>query len=313
MPRVLVLLAGFAVLLALAQDEAQGCSATGTLPCLELNRDDQIVTVQQTALDSEGGLFSSRTFDEAAPCSEAGRTLTVFYAPAPKLIETRIDDTLITSNAVLRDQPEGVQDEATLDIFGGTLELNPDTRCPENVARSDDADVTLTEGRSTVQGAHLLYDNASGDGEMSGSETSQVTLERAAEGDSPALNASADTLSFNSDEDERTFTGNVVITSEDRVSEADTLVYNDAAGVAVLQGNPASSREGDEFVQGSIITYYLDSNDVVVSGGVAGEFTLELEGDGSTTSDDTPLPDEEPDEEPPGEEPPAPPLEETDP
>lgn len=278
---VLALLAAFSLMMVLGQDEAQGCAATETLPCLELRRDDQVTTVQQTARDSEGGIFGSRTFSPEDACGALGvdrtenRTLTTFYAPAPRLVETRIDDTLITGNIVLRVQPEGEQDQATLEIFGGTLEYDPATACPERIERSSAPEVTLSEGRTTVRGAHLLYDNASGDSVMTG----QVSLERAAEGDSPALSASSDRLEFNADEDERVFTGNVSITSEDRVSEADTLVYDDESGVAVLTGDPASSRQGDEFVQGRTIIYYLDSNDIVVSNSVSGEVELELGGE----------------------------------
>lgn len=267
--------------LALAQEEApapQGCSPNETLPCVELRRDDKLIIVQQTARDSEGGLFGSRTFDEAAECAAADHTLTTFYAPAPKVVETRLGDTLITANIVLRDQPRGNQDAATLEVFGGSLDLDPETFCPQSVVRAETAEVTLREGRTTVRGVRLLYDNASGDSVMTGSPASPVTLERAAEGDSPALTASAEKLEFNADAPERTFTGGVRITSEARVSEADELVYNDDSGVAVLRGNPARSRKGDEFVEGRVITYYLDSNDVVVVGSVTGELVLDLGG-----------------------------------
>lgn len=267
--------------LALGQEgapEPQGCNPSETLPCVELRRNDKLVTVQQTARDSEGGLFGSRTFDEAAECAAADHTLTTFYAPAPKTVETRIDGTLITANVVLRDQPRGDQDAATLEIFGGSLELDPETFCPQKVERAETAEVTLSEGRTTVTGVRLTYDNASGDSVMTGSAANPVTLERAAEGDSPALTASAEKLEFNADAPERTFTGGVRITSQERVSEADELIYNDESGVAVLRGSPARSRKGEEFVEGRLITYYLDSNDVVVVGGVGGELLLDLGG-----------------------------------
>ena len=92
-----------------------------------------------------------------------------------------------------------------------------------------------------------------------------VALERTAEGDSPALSVTADEgLTFDGDEDVSTFRGNVQTTSEGRVSSADTLEYNEAAGVAILRGSPARSQEGDDVVEGSVIEYDIDSNDVVV-------------------------------------------------
>jgi lipopolysaccharide export system protein LptA len=272
---VRALAASVAVALLLAALAQTSTPTTSNLPSLTLRRDAQTVVVQQTATDAEGGIFGNRTFDVAAACAEADTVLTTFYAPAPKQVETRLDDTLVLSNIVLRRQPRGNQDAATLDLYGGSLEFDFETYCP-TFEPSDQPDVILTEGRTTVRGAHLRYDNASGRGEMAGGG-GLVSLERAAEGDSPALTASAERLSFVTDEAERTFTGNVTITAEDRVSEAETLVYNDETGVAVLRGNPASSRRGAEFVQGDTIVYYLDSNDVVVTSRVAGELEIDLE------------------------------------
>lgn len=253
--------------------------APNTLPSLTLRRPDGSVTVQQTASDAEGGIFGNRTFDEASACAEAGEVLTTFYAPAPKRVETRLDDALVLSNVVLRRQPRGEQDKAVLDLYGGSLAFDFDTYCP-SLEPSDDAEVVLTEGRTTVRGRHLVYENESGRGEMTGSANSPVTLERAAEGDSPALTASALKLEFTSGEAERVFSGGVTVTSEDRVSEADSLVYDDEAGIVVLRGEPARSRRGEEFVEGRTIVYYLDSNDVLVQGGVAGEIEIDLGGTG---------------------------------
>ena len=71
-----------------------------------------------------------------------------------------------------------------------------------------------------------------------------------------------------------TLTGNVQISSGERFSQADELVLDEEAGLATLYGNPAISREGDDEVSGSELLYYLDTDDVVVSGGVRG--TIEL-------------------------------------
>ena len=84
--------------------------------------------------------------------------------------------------------------------------------------------------------------------------------------------------------DQILLTENVSIESDGRVSQADSVEFDDANSVAVLTGDPATSRKGDEFFQGNVITYYLDSNDVKVTGNIQGELTLDLGGEGATTT-----------------------------
>ena len=169
---------------------------------------------------------------------------------------------------------ESPAENETIEMFGGSLSFS-DTLCPENVERSTQPDVTIEQGRSTTKGTLLNYDNATGEGDLSG----PVALERIAEGDSPALSVTAEGgLTFNDDEDVSTFRGGVQTTSEGRVSSADTLEYNEAAGVAILRGSPARSQEDDDVVEGSVIEYYLDSNDVVVKENVKGVFEYDREG-----------------------------------
>ena len=72
-----------------------------------------------------------------------------------------------------------------LDFFGGSLELNDETGCPRNVKRNARQQVVITEGRTTVNGSSLVYQNATGVGDMAG----PVELSRRASGDSPALSA----------------------------------------------------------------------------------------------------------------------------
>ena len=103
--------------------------------------------------------------------------------------------------------------------------------------------------------------------------TGPVALERTAEGASPALSVTAtDGLTINADENVSTFRGGVQTTSEGRSSSADTLEYNEEAGIAILRGSPARSQEGDDVVEGSVIEYDINSNDVVVKEKVRGTF-----------------------------------------
>ncbi len=162
-------------------------------------------------------------------------------------------------------------EEETLEMFGGTLDFTDSTRCPENVQATTTADVTVEEGRSTITGSKFLYDNATGVGNMEG----PVNLEREAEGDSPALSGNSDNMDFNVDEDLTILKGNVTIESDGRVSEADTVEFDEQASLAILLGNPAKSSKDGDLVQGNIITYYLDSNDVVVGQNIQASFELD--------------------------------------
>jgi len=252
------------------------------LPSFELQRGDRPITVQQTAEDAEGGIAITRG---GSACRE-DENISFFYAPDPKRIETTVNNTEIRSNVVLRTQPkEGgaeAQDRAVLDFFGGSLELNDETDCPRNLEREAGQRVVIVEGRTTVNGAALLYNNALGVGDMTG----PVELSRRAEGDSPALTASSSRLSFNVDDDIQTLRGGVTVESDGRTSEADVLELDEEAGFAVLRGNPARSRDEEGEVAGQVIEYDLDSNDVVVREGVEATFELDL-GEGE---DDTALP-----------------------
>ena len=245
------------------------------LPSFELKRDDRPITVQQTATDAEGGISVTRGGSEC----RKNENLSFYYAPNPKRIDTKVDNTRIRSSIVLRTQPkEGgadAQDKAVLSFFGGSLGRNEETLCPQNLKREKSEKVTISEGRTTTEGTSLLYENSRGVGEMVG----PVALERRASGDSPALTASSSRLSFNVDDDTQMLKGNVKVESDGRTSGAETLELDEEAGFAILRGNPAWSRNADGRVEGEEIAYDLDTNDVVVTSGVQGTFTLETGGE----------------------------------
>ena len=242
------------------------------LPSFELTRGERPITVQQTALDEEGGIAVTRG---GSSCRD-DENISFFYAPDPKRIDTTVDNTRIRSSIVFRSQPKeggaAAQDRAVLDFYGGSLGVNEETGCPRNLERDAAQRVVITEGRTTVEGGPLRYENSSGVGEMDG----PVDLERRATDDSPALTGSAAYFLFNVDSDLQTLRGGVEVESDGRTSEADSLVLDEEAGFAVLRGSPARSRDEEGEVVGSIIEYDLDTNDVVVTEGVEGTFTLDL-------------------------------------
>ena len=245
------------------------------LPSFELKRGDRPITVQQTATDAEGGI----SVIKGGPTCRKTENLSFYYAPDPKRIDTKVDKTQIRSSIVLRTQPkEGgadAQDEAVLSFFGGSLGRDDETLCPKNLKRETSEKVTINEGRTTTEGTSLRYENSRGVGEMVG----PVSLKRRASGDSPALTASSSRLSFNVDDNTQMLRGDVKVESDGRTSRADSMEVDEEAGFAILRGKPAWSRNADGRVEGEEIAYDLDSNDVVVTSGVRGTFTLDTGGE----------------------------------
>jgi lipopolysaccharide export system protein LptA len=280
------------------------------LPTIEIKRKDRNIRVVNYAPD-EGGGQSRLNIRDCQENNEELRTST-FYAPEPSFIRTYVNEAVLTSSIAFSLRPPNVRNEAgeviedggeraKLELVGGTLAINEETLCPEEVERSEAADVTLREGRTTVTGANFLYDNNTGIGNMKG----PITLDRVAEGDSPALNATSDTMEVNVDDDKTFLEGNVKVTSEERVSEATTLEYNEEQGIAILRGDrekgiKAKSTKGSDVLEGYEVIYYLDANDVVVLGGVQGDVEVDLEEDGtaedSSETDTTNQPDGTPTE-----------------
>jgi lipopolysaccharide export system protein LptA len=281
------------------------------LPTLTIRRKDRDIIVRQTAPGNEGG----KTFLNVNECDDKNTEtiFSTFFAPEPYLVETQVNEAILTSRIAASRQPPNVRneagdvierggDKAILELYGGTLEFieergNDKRGCPVNIERSEQEDVTLKEGRTTVKGVNFIYNNNTGIGNMKG----PITLDRVAEGDSPALNATSDTMEVNVDDDKTFLEGNVKVTSEDRVSEAATLEYNEEDGIAILRGDrekgiKAKSTKGSDVLEGYEVIYYLDANDVVVLGGVQGDVEVDLEGEetsqGSGQADTTNPPEE---------------------
>lgn len=249
---------------------AQGLNSN--LPSFELQRENRRIKVQQTALDKEGGIAITRG---GSDCRKT-ENISFFFAPAPKRVQTTVNKTVIRSSIVLRHQPKAggakAQDNAILDFFGGTLGVDNRRGCPKGVKRDPKAQVTITEGRTTVKGSDLTYHNKSGVGDMKG----PIHMQRRAKGDSPALTATSERLSFNVDTDTQTLAGEVKVISQGRTSNAETLELDEEKGLAVLKGKPAKSRTDQGEVRGRVIEYDINHNDVVVLEGVKGSFEIDL-------------------------------------
>jgi len=240
---------------------------------IEIKRDDTDIVITNFGSSADG----AKSILANKNCKE-GVVTRIFYAPG-SYVETISDKTTLTSEiALIEKQSKKAEDadgfEETLELFGGSMEFNR-PKCPVNVQRSAEPDVSLKQGKTTVKGVNFFLDKANNIGLMKG----LITLKRSAKNPQNDLNASAEILKVNLDNNAITLSGNVKITSAGRVSTADRLEYDDENAIAILYGNPAVSKKDSDILKSDIIIYYLDSNDVVAKGHITGEFIFDTGSD----------------------------------
>jgi len=292
-----------ATLVAFAAVVAAFALAQG-LPTVTVERGDRTIVVEQRTTGAEG----ARTVLANRNCEE-GVLTNLFFGPVPGYVLTRFDATELTSQlAIVRvpraaaeddpnatpsddaapseaadaaDSPDGpppagdgapsAGDDETVELLGGIATFDR-PGCLESVDPEGGRPVELLQGRTTVQGVRFFLDRGTDVATMDG----PIALTRRAEGDGPALEATADALEFDVSDERATLTGAVTITSGDRVSTADRLELDEEAGVALLAGSPAISRRGSDEVRGDVLRYDLETDDVVVVGNVTATFEVDL-------------------------------------
>lgn len=258
-------------------------------PRVTLQRADATLTIVNEGRSAEG----ARSVLNLAQCGEEGRVPSYFYAPgagvtlrmepaeaeAPTVVRAPL---MILTRPADDDGDGGEEGDAGETIEGLDAEATfGRPPCLEEVTRADPSEVRLEQGRTTVTGARFFLDEEADVATMDG----PVALQRRAEGDAPALEADAESLRFDLGEDRTVLRGGVEVRTEERVSEADELELDEAAGLAVLRGDPAVSRSGDEVLRGRTLIYDLDGDDVVAEGDVDATFELDEDGAAGGASD----------------------------
>lgn len=241
-----------------------------TVTTFTLKRDDTDLVVSNRALAADG----ARSIGNNINCEEAVR-MTIVYGPSPGRVETRVEDALLTSSLALIRAPRSDGEEAeqeSLELLDASVEFNR-PGCPETVTKSEQPLVTLLQGRTSVAGTRFFLDSGENVGTMDG----PVTLTRSDEDGQQALEATASSMEFEVGEQRATLSGGVVVTSDERTTTGDSLELDEEAGTAILRGDPARSTKGNDVLQGSLLLYYLDSDDVVVIGNISGEIEIDLE------------------------------------
>jgi lipopolysaccharide export system protein LptA len=277
------------------------------LPTVTVTRGERTIVIAQRTAGSEG----ARTVLANRNCEE-GVLTNVFFGPVAGFVETSFEETVLLSQvAVVRvpreraadaepsadaatpdaegavsadpavatdpddaPDPPAAGDEETVELYGGRVTFDR-PGCVAEVDADDARPVELRQGRTTVLGGRFFLDRGTDVATMDG----PVTLTRApAEGDDrPPLEATADEMTFDVERERATLIGAVVVTSGERVSEADRLELDEAAGVALLTGSPAVSRRGGDEVRGNALRYDLETDEVVATGAVSATFEIQLD------------------------------------
>lgn len=246
-------------------------AAAQAVTTFTVKRDDAELVISNRALASEG----ARTIGNNANC-EPGQRMTIVYGPPPGHVETRVEDAVLTSPLALVRTPLDAEEgsgQETLELLGAAVTFNR-PGCIEESTPIEEPSVTLVQGRTRVVGSRFFLDREENVGTMDGPIA--LTREPAAEGEEP-LTATASSMTFAVDEQRATLQGDVRVTSDERTTTGESLTLDEEAGTAVLTGSPARSVRGADVLEGARLLYYLDSDDVVVIGNVAGELEVELE------------------------------------
>jgi len=262
-PRRWVGLAAAALLGALAAGAlAQG----GTATTVTVERGERVITVVQRALAADG----ARSILNNPNCEDSVRTH-LFVGPPPGFVETTIDATRLTSAIAIVRVPDGDEDE-TIELLPGQATIDR-PGCLEAVDDADAEPVTLEQGRTTVTGIRFFLEQDTDLARMDG----PIALSRASDDGAVTLEATAGVLLLDVKTEVATLEGDVVVTSDDRVSRADRLELDESAGIALLTGDPAVSRRGDEEVRGRTLRYDLETDDVIAIGAVGATFEIDLD------------------------------------
>jgi lipopolysaccharide export system protein LptA len=237
------------------------------LPTVTVTRADRTIVVAQRATGAEG----ARTVLANRNC-EAGVLTNVFFGPVPGYVETRFDDTVLSSQiAVVRVPTDGSDDDETVELLGGHAVFDR-PGCLQEVDEAEARPVELRQGRTTITGTRFFLDRGTDVADFDG----PVTLTREASGADgrQRLEATAASMTFDVEQERATLIGDVVVDSGERTSTADALELDEVAGVAILTGTPAISRRGSDEVRGNTLRYDLETDEVVATGSVFATFEL---------------------------------------
>ncbi len=197
-------------------------------------------------------------------------TQTVYYDVAPYFVHITVDKNLIKAPIAFVTAQDG--GDGKIEAYAGTAtESKDDKAClPDLKPDPKPGTVLVEQGKTKLNGSRLEYDRTTGIAEVAG----PIIFERPQQNDS--LKGTSDSIRIFVDAEKTVLEGNVTLTSKCRTSTADRVEYDDTKNRAILFGKPVVSRQSDgSEIQGAVISYNLETNDVIVVekyGGIAGKF-----------------------------------------
>lgn len=243
---------------------------------LTLERSESTIEIVNLGRASEG----ARSILDVRGCQpDAPEALTsLFYAPTSAVTATlRQNDgseTVVSAPLVRLVRPPDGEDQEVLEAIDAEVTFGRPP-CLDEVVEPAVPEVVLTQGRTRALGSTFRLDAASDVATLLG----PIDLLRQPDADGLPVNATSDALEHDLETGRSTLTGDVTALQGDRVSRADRLELNEAAGEAELTGEPAVSTVGEDEVRGRVLRYDLNRNDLVAEGGVTGVFEVRSEGD----------------------------------
>ncbi len=244
----------------------RGAAQTGTATTVTVERGERTITVVQRALASEG----ARSILNNPNCEPDIRT-NLFVGPPPGFVETTIEATRLTSSIAIVRVPDGDGDE-TIELLPGRATIDR-PGCLETITDEEAEPVVLEQGRTRMTGTRFWLEQDTDLARLDG----PVALTRRSEDDTVTLEASAASMLLDVRTEVATLEGDVVVTSDERVSRADRLELDEDAGIALLTGSPAVSTRGGEEVRGSSLRYDLETDEVIATGAVGARFEIDLD------------------------------------
>ncbi len=275
-----------------AQSSADQEGANVTLTRKAKDGKSRIIKIVRTGLTDDTGIFASCTPQDSDPAGSP--TVSVFSETGPGGIQVTVDKNLIRSPLAIVTQQEG--GDGHIEVSAGTAQFldNPPEGKTDRLSRcAVQADprpapdtVFVTQGRTSLKGQTLVYDESDGVARIAG----PITFERAPETGKPEtdrLTGNSERIEVDVDKETTTLVGKVTLKNGTRTSSAERVDYDDAANVAVLRGAPgalAQSVNGQEIICAMIIRYNLDLNTVTAVDNISGQFP-DGEGSASTSGD----------------------------
>lgn len=209
-----------------------------------------------------------------AGCEE-GIVQTIFYDPDGGVQLEIGRTTSVQATAAILRRPQGQltenDDESTIEMLDARLVFDERPPCIQSVQHSEQQRVRLTQGSATILGTKFFLNRETRMAEVHG----PILVERPLVEEPGTLTITADHLQYDLENEVSILSGDVLVTSPNRTSEAEKLVLDEENGVATLTGSPARSVEGRSSVEGERLLYYLDSGDVVVLGGLKGVLEID--------------------------------------